>query len=132
MRELEFRGQSINGKWYYGLLSESHGNSSQPKKGFYISNSVGMPWAYQVRPETVGQFTGLQDKNVKDIYEGDIVKCFVNEKEVGAVDVIEFQIGCFWLRHRYSTLRHFLIEIDEVDGDFEIIGNIHESPELLK
>ena len=48
-----FKGQSVNGDWYEGLLSVSQGLSRQPEEGYYISNSGGMPWAYQVRPETV-------------------------------------------------------------------------------
>jgi len=74
MREIKFRGMDISGEWHYGLLSISQGKGSQPPIGCYISNRAGMPWAYAVRPETVGQFTGLLDKNGKEIYEGDIVR----------------------------------------------------------
>jgi len=49
----KFRGQGINGDWFTGLLSISHGLGGQPKSGYYICNSCGMPWAYNVRPETV-------------------------------------------------------------------------------
>ena len=61
MREIKFRGKGINGEWYKGLLSISQGKPGQPEKGYYISNEAGMPWAYQVRPETIGQLIATID-----------------------------------------------------------------------
>lgn len=78
------------------------------------------------------QYTGLLDINAFEIYEGDIVKCFLENKEIGHREYIEFNNGGFWLGHRDTFLYTFL----ENDGDFatevEVIGNIFENPELLK
>jgi hypothetical protein len=70
MREIKFRGKGINGEWHKGLLSISQGKPGQPEKGYYISNEAGMPWAYQVRPETIGQLIATIDG--QEFYEGDI------------------------------------------------------------
>ena len=92
MREILFRGKTINGDWVYGLLAESKGLHLQPEKGFYISNGSGMPRAYQVQPSTIGQFTGLTDKNGKKIFEGQFL--YVPYNRIGFIKVV-FENGKF-------------------------------------
>ena len=130
MREIKFRGMHINGGWLYGLLSISQGIGSQPPKGSYISNRVGMPWAYQVRPETVGQLIGLHDRNGKEIYEGDIVSANMHYFEEEDKPIIR-AIG-WW----EPTLQWAIIHPDGFDRltdiEAEVIGNIYENPGLLE
>lgn len=74
MRTIKFRGKDIGGEWAHGNLTITTLPHNGIPTGTYISNSVGRPFAYHVRPETVGQFIGELDENKLEIYEGDIVQ----------------------------------------------------------
>lgn len=67
MREILFKAKTISGNWVNGLLANKDDK-------WYISNKAGSPFAYEVRPETICQFTGLCDKNGNKIWENDILK----------------------------------------------------------
>ena len=126
MREIKFRGMTVSGEWVYGNLAIIPKKvRSGPEKGVYISNSVGMPFAYEVRPETVGQFTGEKGRNNKDIYEGDIL-VWDNKTDDpdSTIDPIRFEGG------RFSDGLDALCDLD-LDS-MEAIGTIHTTPELLK
>ncbi|MDC0763436.1 YopX family protein [Brevibacillus sp. AG] len=135
-REIKFRGMDLDGQWHYGNLAVLVENVRHLKQGHYISNSVGLPFAYQVRPETVGQFIGLPDKNVKEIYERDIAK-----NKHGAIGVIKFHKS--WGGFYFDTVLGLNEEKELVRmssavamwndwGTLEVIGNIYENPELLE
>lgn len=129
MREILFRGKrKDNGKWVYGYYSYcTDGNilSHRIYIGFgegYGTNKLSDVW-YEVIPETVGQYTGLTDKDGTEIFEGDIVLhknqkdfIFYDEELAAFVCKDSFQKGASWL---YTH-------------EFELIGNIFENPELLK
>lgn len=78
---------------------------------------------YDIIPETVGQYTGLTDKNGKKIFEGDIVKIR------GEIRYIFYGISSF----RHTNYGEYAAELRDVNTgrECEIIGNIHDNPELL-
>ena len=132
-REIKFRGQQINTKkWVYGYLYRN--------KGLYvICENIRYAEEEPIFLDTIGQYTGLHDKNGKEIYEGDIVlyqdwemayegggnDSFINK---GIVEYCEDNC-CFNVTERQTVdLADVLYKDNE---DLEVIGNIYDNPELL-
>ena len=131
MREILFRGKDVKEYWHIGLLAK-RGN------GWYISNSAGSPLAYEVIPSTVGQYTGLTDYNDKKIFEDDIVK-YKNTDGIKLNGVALTIIGK--VNYNEKTASFAIDGKDKIGAkhydyfpikNIEIIGNIHDNPELLK
>jgi uncharacterized phage protein (TIGR01671 family) len=136
MREIKFRGLSVNGEWHYGLLCEVKEKRNCLEKGFYISNRSGMPFSYQIRPETIGQYIGLKDKKGKEIYEKDVVKHRKMDKS-GDLELYGLSLSIvnqYVVEFEHSGFYPFSGWIDDAikDMQFEVIGNFYENPELLK
>lgn len=135
MREILFRGKDIKGNWHIGLLAHI-GNA------WYISNKAGVATAFEVIPETVGQYTGLTDKNGKRIFKGDIVKAddyifVVKYGKCGGVanadnyGYIGFYLKAFSEATKLNAKYGLRDDICYFD-DIEVIGNVHDNHELLK
>lgn len=127
-----YRGKRTdNGEWVYGNYVY------RPKLNgeHYIVtyNAAGSNMWCMVDPETVGECTGLRDKNGKLIFEGDIIKIPDDYDEygmnAGEIYQIYFCCGGFRLKPKRSDARGYWFEDDNT---FEVIGNIHDNPELLK
>lgn len=126
MREILFRGKRIdNGEWVEGFyhFAKWYLNGNFTGKITYYIRPIGAQDAYQVEPETVGQYTGLTDKNGNRIFEGDIVR--KPELYMNAVGVIRYGGTHF----RCSCKEYPDLGIWTLD---EVIGNIHDNPELLE
>jgi uncharacterized phage protein (TIGR01671 family) len=125
MREIVFRGKRVDmNKWVYGYIFITE--KANPLKGTtsWIFNESGK---YKVRPETVGQFTGLTDKNGKMIFEGDIVSYEdVNGIEDGIGNVLFDVFYGAWIVFVNDYEENLLAD---VAYNCEIIGNIHDQKE---
>ena len=128
MRKIKFRAKALaNGHWVYGnLIVRGEGHVS-------ILNSKSEPW---VDPKTVSQFTGLTDRNGKEIYEGDIItvnskypRVVLWDKMCWALMPTEyFHDEMFWV----MNLQHPGIDWwDEFADEFEVIGNIYDNSKLI-
>ena len=140
MREILFRGKNNDGDWVYGYINQHRGDSILDCKceqingdDFYIYDYAAKidtgiyGLLYKIIPETVGQYTGLTDKNGVKIFEGDIVERIDSEQAV--ISWIKYS-ACFGL-----SFDGWCCGFDDYDfspNDFKVIGNIHDKPELLK
>ena len=125
MRDIKFRGKSIdNREWVYGdLLIQK--NSEQCLIRTYDTELQEYVF-HEVSPETVGQYIGFKDDCNKEIYEGDIVKCYVDGKQYLAK--VLFRGGCFMFKIPRFPWYGGLVDT----ANFEVVGNIYENPELLE
>lgn len=129
MREILFRGKRMdNGEWVYGDLMHKHYNFDT-KATKVIHNNV---MKYKVIPETIGQHTGLTDKNGKRIFEGDILAFTDRLTRVEWHDYCGCW-DCIYIKsvNGYSTKADKRVP-SKWKHNGEIIGNIHDNPELLK
>lgn len=128
-----FKAKICNGEWVAGFL---HCKDDK----WYISNKAGSPFAYEVRPDTICQCTGLIDKNGKLIWENDVIKyhfgnayaqirygayqsCFDNQK----TEHIGFYVDWSESRNYRKDLGYWINMVNA-----EVVGNIFDNPELIK
>nr|DAS53389.1 MAG TPA: YopX protein [Caudoviricetes sp.] len=140
-REIKFRGKRVNGgEWVYGMTIS---NGTIKRKINNIFFEVAENKWVGVLPETLGQYTGLKDKDGKEIYEGDILKTprgFIGQVVFGRAEeecrhkvfgrmIIDCYTTYGWIFVRGDGYR---CAIDDELLEGEIIGNIHDNPELMK
>lgn len=117
MREILFRGKTEQGEWLYGYLVKGNYDT-----GFGIIEDHVDKGLQYVKEETVGQYTGLTDKNGKKIFEGDIMQLCS-----ACYPCLVYWDGKGWAWKQNGKRR----EIDLTHEKMDTIGNIYDNPELL-
>jgi uncharacterized phage protein (TIGR01671 family) len=122
MRTILFRGKLFSdGTWRYGFLKQNKG------KAWIGSFAFDNYYFAEVDPETIGQYTGLDDKGGNKIFEGDVVSV-KGMKRIGIYNTeIVFEGQGFKLKENKT----YLIDFKERAAILNVIGNIHDNPELL-
>lgn len=129
MREIIFRGKrKDNGEWVYGnLITDGEDVFILVKedllKGLDVGGWIDGAQSYEVIPETVGQYTGLTNKNGKKVFEGDILKGLYSN---GNAEVK--MINGSWAGYAGKGWTDIGYVVERV----EVIGNAHDNPELLQ
>ena len=135
-REILYRGKRTdNGEWVEGWVTSQFKKHTEGELLTRIQSNVFGVGEHLVDTETVGEYTGLTDKNGKKIFEGDIVIC---KKEIcgnfidSCVEIgfVEMKHGAFGLHRKQGYYRPFKDWLE--DYEYEMIGNIHDNPELLE
>ena len=136
MREILFRGKNeYHNKWFFGDLRHG-GYYSGDAEIYIVDSSQGYIINYPAIPETVGQFTGLTDKNGTKIFEGDIVEGHCHSRwrhDVQRCEIAYDRDG-FEARHHVKCgeeERYYSYKV-LFSKDVVVIGNIHDNPELLE
>lgn len=142
MRDIKYKGKRVdNGKWVYGFCAKSIPEESETyimpeflyncyeieEKGTW---TLRFDKYYQVIPETVGQFTGLKDKNGVEIYESDILLWSNGYKHCDKKEVVKFINGCF-LSVGFGENKIASYSDGGTTFSFRVIGNIHDDKHLL-
>lgn len=168
MREILFRGKRTdNGEWVEGYLTKSYFAlpyraiwciEKEEVKAIYKQGTEYTMQPYEITPETIGQYTGLKDKNGKKIFERDIVQYSTCGFDCCAIVTLgEYKQDCSESEYSPRDCIGFYVEVDnftcpdwcdneleclpecfkqqnilEIVSECEVIGNIHDNPELLK
>lgn len=135
MRKIIFRGKKLDtGEWVDGgyFYDSAVGESYIITETLEHSIPHNLCCYVDVHPETVGQFTGLTDKNGKEIYEGDIIQA---NNGIGVIMWFQTSWGVASYAHGYDGLKSYTAVdsfYSKETKEWSVIGNIHDNPSLLK
>jgi uncharacterized phage protein (TIGR01671 family) len=134
-REIKFRGKDTTGEWWYGnlLIRIKRLENGRTIKSYAIYEIESDSFCSGIVPETIGEFTRLQDMNGKEIYEGDIVEAYI--EQVDFITEVKWgthsrgwTLKCDRRNERWGTIKYYALPASH---NIEVVGNIHDNKELL-
>lgn len=136
MRDVKFRGLNMNGEWVYGDLVNATGLKHKPKqntKTWIVTSAFGNGGWFMIRgrqyvkPDTVGQFTGLHDSSfMTPIYEGDIIEFIQHHFNTSMTKIKKIVVAWNDTKGTWN-----INETAAGRSGIKVVGNIHNNPELL-
>jgi uncharacterized phage protein (TIGR01671 family) len=125
MREIKFRGKRKDtGEWVYGYFTR---NDESGRCYITTQSKTGGAYPWEVDPATVGQYTGINDKNGREIYEGDIVTGLFNHTDIIG-HIVYSSDATFFIKRKGL----YGIGLNNAEDWLEVVGNIYDNPELLE
>ena len=142
MREIKFRGKRLDtqewveGYYWHNIQDDRHNIVILAPANGFVSGQI--QENARVRLETIGQFTGLTDKNGKEIFEGDVLSNSFMDNKKGKNGIASFKEHCFCIEceELYRPIGNDLgwsnMKGNKWYGEIEVIGSIHDNPELIQ
>lgn len=136
MREILFRGKRKDtGEWVIGSLVRHAPDEYHIVNIIVCRGGDEIEDSFPVIIDTIGQFTGLTDKNGKYVFEGDILAQLDRHDKTSLIRAVQYEMSCGSCCTQvfgFGASGELHLDFIRLDEPFEIVGNIHDNPELLE